>query len=293
VARRQHGVITRIRLLQLGFTPSAIEHRLACGRLRRLHRGIFAVGYSEISRYGRWMAAVLACGRDALLSHQSAAELWGIRSPQSGPIEVMLPGPRKRRASGLIIHRRTVLSPRDRRARHGIPVTFPARTLVDLALRLSAPELESAVNEADRLDLIDPERLRQMLDEMGGQPGASTLSRLLDRRMFRLTDSELERRFLRLLRSAGLPMPETGREICGFRVDFFWPDLDLIVETDGLRYHRTPAQQARDRRRDQAHIAAGLTTLRFTHAQVRFEPEEAREVLARVIARLSGRRAAA
>jgi very-short-patch-repair endonuclease len=155
------------------------------------------------------------------------------------------------------------------------------------------PQLEAAVNEADKLDLVDPVGLRVALGEMSGQRGVPTLRRLLDRQAFRLTDSELERRFLRLLREAGLPPPETGAWLNGFRVDFFWPELGLVVETDGLRYHRTPAQQARDRRRDQAHTAAGLTALRFTHAQVRFEAADVQRLLHRVIAQLSTRRAAA
>jgi very-short-patch-repair endonuclease len=108
------------------------------------------------------------------------------------------------------------------------------------------------------------------------------LRTVLDQRTFVLTDSELERLFLPIARGAGLPRPVTGRHLNGFEVDFFWPDLGLVVETDGLRYHRTPAQQSRDRRRDQAHAAAGLTPLRFTHAQVRYEPGYVREVLTSV-----------
>jgi very-short-patch-repair endonuclease len=168
-------------------------------------------------------------------------------------------------------------------------VTAPARTLADLAARLSPHQLESAINEADGRDLIDPERLRDAMRQMRGEPGAGRLLRLLDRRVFRLTDSELERMFLRLVRRARLPMPETGVEVGGFRVDFLWPELGLIVETDGLRYHRTAAQQARDRRRDQIHAAAGLTTLRFTYSQVVYEEADVRGVLARVIGRLSRR----
>jgi very-short-patch-repair endonuclease len=289
LARRQHGVVSRDQLLQLRLTPSGLAHWRRRGWLHPVHRGVFAVGPPELSQYGRWMAAVLTCGRGALLSHQSAAELWGIRRAVPGRIEVTLPQPGKRRASGLIVHRRIVLGPQDCRARHGIPATSPARTLADLALRLPAPQLEAAVNEADRLDLIEPERLRKAVEEMGGERGVSTLSRLLDRRTFRLTDSELERRFLRLVRSAGLPMPQTGCEINGFRVDFFWPHLGLVVETDGLRYHRTAAAQARDRVRDQAHTAAGLTPLRFTHAQIRFEPEYVTATLRRVVERLAKR----
>ena len=232
------------------------------------------------------MAAVLASGPGALLSHQSAAELWEIRPWQPGAIEVTLPVESRRRLRGLVIHQRTVLGPRDRRARHGIPVTRPARTLADLALRLSEDELEATINEADRLDLIDPGRLRRELDEMSGQDGVSALVRLLDRQVFRLTDSELERIFIQLVRRTDLPIPKTRTIVNGFRVDFFWPELGLVVETDGLRYHRTAAQQARDRRRDQVHTAAGMTTLRFTHAQIQFEPSDVRDVLVRVTAHL-------
>jgi very-short-patch-repair endonuclease len=172
-------------------------------------------------------------------------------------------------------------------------VTRPARTLADLAPRLSPAHLESAINEADRLDLIDPGRLRQAVEEMRGQPGAGTILRLLDRQVFRLTDSELERTFLRLIRKAGLPTPQTRVQVHGFRVDFFWSNLGLVVETDGLRYHRTASQQVRDRRRDQVHTAAGLTTLRFTHAQVQYEFADVIDILTRVVAGLVARRAAA
>jgi very-short-patch-repair endonuclease len=251
------------------------------------------VGGRDVDQLGRWSAAVLACGPDALLSHQSAAVLWRIRRPRPGPIEVSVPAEAIRRPGGIRVHRRSGLSPIDHGIRLGISVTSPIRTLVDLCGILEAAQLEAAVNEADKLDLVDPVRSRQALDQMRGQPGAATLKRLLDRQAFRLTDSELERRFLRLVRSARLPQPETGQNVEGFRVDFFWRELGLVVETDGLRYHRTPAQQARDRRRDQLHTAAGLTTLRFTHAQVRFDSAEVRDLLVRVIDRLTGRRAAA
>ena len=293
LAGRQHGVVSRAQLLHLGLTTSAILHRTRRGWLRPLHRRVFSVGITELSKLGRWMGAVLACGPDALLSHQSAVELWEIRKAGPGPIEITLTTASKRRVHGLVIHRRTVLGPPDRRARHGIPVTSPTRTLADLALRLSAADLESAVNEAARLDLIDPERLRGELNNMRGEAGTKTLLRLLDRQVFRLTDSELERLFLRLVRGAQLPVPETRVWLNGFRVDFFWPELGLVIETDGLRYHRTPAQQAQDRRRDQVLTAAGLTTLRFTHGQVRFERGEVRATLLRVVASLSDRRAAA
>jgi very-short-patch-repair endonuclease len=286
-------VITRAQLLPLGFSDEAIDHRLSIGRLRPLHRGVFVVGGREVGNSERWMAAVLACGEDALLSHQSAAELWGIRKSHAGPVEVSVPGSARRRPRGIRVHRRSGLSDLDRRIRSGIPVTSPARTLADLSRRLHQSQLEAAINEADKLGLVDPVALRGALGGMAGQRGVSALRRLLDRQVFRLTESELERRFLRLVRKAGLPIPRTGTHLNGFRVDFYWPGLGLVVETDGLRYHRTPAQQARDRRRDQVHTEAGLTTLRFTHAQVRFEEAGVRDVLRQVAARLSERRSAA
>jgi hypothetical protein len=125
---------------------------------------------------------------------------------------------------------------------------------------------------------------------MTGQPGVAVLRTLLDRRTFVLTYSELERNFLPVVRRVGLPLPETGLMVNGFEVDLFWPDLGLVIETDGLRYHRTPAQQARDRLRDQAHTAAGLTPLRFTHAQIRFEREYVIETVELVVERLRDRR---
>ncbi len=184
----------------------------------------------------------------------------------------------------MIVHRRTAL---DVTRRQGIPLTTPVATLLDLAARLPIDQLERAVNEADRLDLIDPEKLRAALDRLGGRKGAGILRRTLDRRTFTLTDSELERRFLPLARQAGLSRPHTRCWVNGFRVDFHWPDLGLVVETDGLRYHRTPTEQARDRRRDQAHAAAGLTALRFTHAEVAGEPGNVIGTLAAVAQRLA------
>jgi len=270
LARRQHGVITRWQLLELGFSERAIEHRIRTRRLHPVWRGVYAVGRPELTRYGLWMGAVLACGPHACLSHASAAELWEIRRPGSGPIEVSVPAGVRRSRAGILLHRREAFGERDVTRRSGIPVTTVVCTLVDQAMRLSRDELEAAINEADKRDLVDPETLRAVLPR--GRPGVTTLRGTLDRRTFTLTDSQLERRFLPLARRAGLPKPQTRQYVNGFQVDFYWPELGLVVETDGLRYHRTPAQQAKDRVRDQAHAAAGLTSLRFTRAQVRYEP---------------------
>ncbi len=196
-----------------------------------------------------------------------------------------MPTSRRVRQPGLIVHRSRRLVA-DLNRHQGIPVTTPVRTLVDLATRLRPWVLVAAVNEADKLDLVSPDVLRDALDSRHRLPGVAPLRSLLDRAAFTLTDSQLERLFLPIARRAGLPPPLTQEHLHGFRVDFHWPELALVVETDGLRYHRTPAQQGRDRLRDQALTAAGLTVLRFTHRQVRYEPASVETTLAKVAARL-------
>jgi very-short-patch-repair endonuclease len=228
------------------------------------------------------MAAILACGTKAVLSHSSAAALWRIGLEERDLIEVSVASPHQRRRPGLRTYRRPSLWPEDIATHHGIPVTTPIQTLIDLTPRLERRGVERAINEADKYDLVHPPGLRRALDPRGGEPVAR-LRHILDRRTFRLTKEELERRFLPLARRAGLPVPLTGQFVNEFEVDFYWPDLGLVVETDGLRYHRTPSEQARD----QAHTAAGLTQLRFTHEQVRYEPEYVTRILAQTASRLA------
>jgi hypothetical protein len=289
LAKSQHAVVTRHQLLGLGLNADAIQHRITTGRLYPVHRGVYAVGRPGLTPYGRWMAAVLACGANAALSHSSACALWAVCQVKEGDIEISVPGTSFIRRPGIVVHRRANLTAAEVTCHAGIPVTTPACTLIDMALRLRPDRLEAAINEADRRQLVDPETLRAVLDQIAPRPGVGVLRRALDARTFVLTDSELERRFLPLASRAGLPAPLTQQWVNGFRVDFFWPDLGLVVETDGLRYHRTPAQQTRDRMRDQAHTASGLTPLRFSHAQVRYEPEHVRATLAATAARLRGR----
>jgi very-short-patch-repair endonuclease len=280
LAASQHGVVARAQLLELGYSPQSIKRRVANGRLHPIWRGVYAVGRPRVGRRGMWLAAILSCGPEAALSHESAAALWEIRPREGDAVEVSVPEHVARRGRpGIAIHRRARLAAWELAEHHRIPVTSPARTVLDLALRVSRDHLEAAINEADKRDLIDPETLRAALPGFAGQPGVAILRESLDRRTFTLTDTLLERRFLPLARRAGLPLPQTQKRVNGFRVDFYWPELRLVVETDGLRYHRTPAQQARDRLRDQTHTAAGLTSLRFTRAQVRYEPDHVQRTL--------------
>lgn len=285
LAAGQHHVVSRAQLLALGLSTEEIRHLIESRRIHRVRRGIFAVGRPQLSRYGEWMADVLSFGDDAALDGYSAAALWEIqpdaphrKTSLSVPAEVL------RRRPTLVVHRRPALRPAAHVKRHhGIPVTTPALTLVDIARDLRPRDLEGAINEADKRDLIDPESLRVALEDFAGWPGVRALRKVLDRHTFTLTDTDLERLFLPIARKAGLPVPRTQQWVNGFKVDFYWPDLGLVVETDGLRYHRTPAEQAKDRLRDQAHTAAGLIQLRFTHEQVRYEPDHVRAVLSSTV----------
>ncbi|TMK75799.1 MAG: hypothetical protein E6G49_00725 [Actinobacteria bacterium] len=252
LASAQHGVIALFQLLELGYTMSAIKHRIATGRLHPVRAGVYAVGRPDLTRAGEWMAAVLSCGPDAVLSHGSAAALWRLAADGERRIHVTVPSARDRRQPGIALHRRSTLGAGDVAEHRGVPVTSPIRTLMDIANAVPAQFLEAAVNEADKLDLAYTEELRLELELRKGQPGVRPLRALLDKATFTLTDSELERRFLPIARGVGLPKPRT---------------------------------QARDRIRDQAHAAAGLAHLRFTHWQVRYDTKTVQRTLKAVAAR--------
>lgn len=288
LARAQHGVVTRKQLRELGFSREAIQHRLQTGRLYPLARGVYLVGWPQLTRERRWMAAVLTCGEGAALSHRSAAALWGIGEEMRGRIDISTRRRFESRRAGLKVRSRPSLTADDVGERRGIPLTSVVQTLVDLATELPDKYLERAVNEADKHDLIDPEELRAALDERRVEPGMKRLAALLDRRTFRLSDQELERLFRPIAAAAGIPVELTKEWVNDFEVDFYWPRLGLVVETDGLRYHRTASAQTRDRLRDQTHTAAGLVQLRFTHYQVKYEAEHVRAILARTASRLPG-----
>jgi hypothetical protein len=259
LAGRQHGVVARRQLLALGFNAREIEHRVGRGRLHPVMRGVYAVGWPKLTPKRRWMAAVLACGKGALLSHRSAAALWEIATERHGAIDISVMRRAELKRRGLRVRGRPSLSPERVTSHDGIPVTTPVQTLIDLSTELAPIGVERAVNEADKRDLIDPETLRAELDGSLGEPGVKALRNLLDKRTFRLSDSDLEVLFRPIAMEAGLPPPLTKQVVNGFEVDFYWPALGLVVETDGLRYHRTAATQAHDARRDRAHPLAGMT----------------------------------
>jgi len=289
MARRQHGVVARRDLLRIGFSSKEIERRIARGRLHPITRGVYSVGRRELSPKGRWMAAVLACGENACLSHRSAGALYGICEERGGVIEVSVRGTGEPRRRGLRVRTRPALPWREVGTLDRVPITSPVQTMIDLATELPPRFMPRAVNEADKLEVIAADDLRLALEDRVGQPGVRALVALLDKDTFVLTQEELERLFLPLVREVGLALPRAGETVNGFEVDFFWPELGLVVETDGLRYHRTPSAQAKDARRDQAHTAAGFARLRFTHWQVKHERDYVKRILGETAGRLTRR----
>jgi very-short-patch-repair endonuclease len=282
-AWKQHGAVSRGQLLELGFTHAGIKWALRAGRLHHTQwRGVYAVGRPEVSEFGRLMGCVL-CFEPAVLSHDSAGALWRIWKPRGTAIHLSVPAVGRRRSrQGVTVHRRATLERHDLTRERGIPVTTPIRTVIDLAPSCDRRQAEGLINEADGRGLLKVDTLRREIDGARGQPGVPLLRDVLDRATFVLTQSHLERLFLPLARRAGLPKPQSQRRFGRTRVDFYWPDLNLVVECDSLRYHRTPIQQATDAKRDHAHLLAERNWVRFTHDQVAHEPDYVVEVLTRL-----------
>lgn len=256
IAGRQHGVVSISQLHAAGLSDDAVLGRVRTGRLHRLHRGVYAVGHRGISRYGRWIAAALACGEGAAVSHRSAAELWGLLPPSGGGVDISLLGGNRRTRPGIRLHRRTALRPAAITRRYGIPVTKPAQTIGDLRTVVSDKELRRAIRQANVL----------------GLPIGSEASR--DR-----TRSDLERDFLRLCKRHRLPTPEVNVRIGSYLVDFLWRERRLVVETDGYRYHRGRQAFEDDRSRDLDLRSKGYDVLHFSYRQVSREPERVAAVV--------------
>jgi very-short-patch-repair endonuclease len=279
-------VLGRRQLLALGFTAKGIRHRVESGRLHPVRRGVYAVGRAELSPKGCWMAAILACGKSTYLSHRSAAALYRIGEERDGVIEVSVRRRGEHHRKAIKVRSRPSLPSHDIGTLGGIPVTSPVRTLLDFATLEPPNKVERAVNEADKADVTDPDALRKALDSYAGEPGVRKLRRVLDQHTFRLSDQELELLFRPLAASAGIPVELTKVILNDFEVDFFWPSLGLVVETDGWRYHRTPSAQTRDALRFQLHTASGLTPIRFSHWQVKHEPRHVKRILRKTASRL-------
>jgi Transcriptional regulator, AbiEi antitoxin/Protein of unknown function (DUF559)/AbiEi antitoxin C-terminal domain len=283
LAAAQHGVVSRAQLVALGLTAKAVDSRLQRGRLHTLHRGVYAVGHKAVGIRGRRIAAVLACGPCAVLSHRSAADLWELRRTDSPRIDVTVPTRAGRATrSGLHVHR-AALEPFEATTHDGIPVTTPTRTLLDLAEVLPRRALERAADQAEVLRLFDLVAVHDTIDAHPHRHGAARLRRLLAVHDLgeNLTRSELEERFLGLCERAGVPRPAVNARVAGLEVDFYWPHTRLVAEVDGLTYHHTRAAFERDRERDAHLLLEGIRTVRLTRRRLVSEPDEvARLVLA-------------
>ena len=273
-ATRQYGRLTRAQLRALGLGDTAISKRAAAGRLHRVHHGVYAVGHRALPARGAWMAATLACGPGAALSHASAAALWEIAPEDPLGVHVTVATAGGRRRAGLVIHRDPTLAREEVWTRHGIRVTTVARTLLDLAGTLPTRALERALDQAAVARRLDVRALDALIARHRGHHRAAKLRAVLDRHRpgTTFTRSQLEERFLALCDRHGLPRPAVNRIVAGLEVDFLFEAHGLLVETDGWRYHGTRAAFERDRRRDARLARAGYRTLRFSHRQLAEEP---------------------
>jgi very-short-patch-repair endonuclease len=262
--------VAQRQLLALGFSEKTIKVRLDAGRLNALHREVYAVGHSRVSRNGRWLGAVLAYGASALLSHRTAAALWELAKPRPSPIDVSAPAGRQglRRRSGIWIHRGR-LHPEDRDERVGIPVTSVARTLFDYAEVEDFRRLEKAWEEADRLKRLQLGEVERVCERGYGRHALKPIRRLLaEARAVRRTRSPLEDRFQRFCHFYDLPPHHTNVEVLGEEVDVLWPAAKLIVELDSWEFHSHRAAFQRDRARDTRLLVAGYRTARVTHERL-------------------------
>jgi very-short-patch-repair endonuclease/predicted transcriptional regulator of viral defense system len=269
LAARQHGVVATWQLRELGFSRGAIAHLVAAERLHRLYRGVYAVGHTALHPHGRLMAATLACGPDAVLSHRDAAAVWGLRPSARPATDVTVPGLSRHGQRGITIHRTRSLPQDERAVRDGLPVTTVARTLLDLAEVIDRHQVRRAFEEAERLRLFDLRALKELARRHHGRRGLAVVNELLAEAVEPpVTRSELERRFLELCHEAGLPAPQVNTQVAGFEVDMAWPEARLVVELDGHEFHRTRAAFERDRARDAALQVAGHRVLRVTNRRM-------------------------
>lgn len=271
LAKQQHGVVAGRQLVRIGYSPSAVSRAVRAGLLHRLHHDVYAVGHVAISRHGFAMAAVLAAGDGSLLSHRSAAWLWGLTSRWANPIEVTATSPRRVRAK-IRIHSAQALQPEDRDLQERVPVTTVPRTLLDFAAS-DHFYLPYALDNAHRLGLLDLIAMDALLTRSKGFRGVARLRTQLE--YFRprgITRSRLERRFRRLIREAGLPRPATNLFIEGFELDVYWPHERFAVELDTYDYHGDPKSFETDRLRHEELKLAGIEMVRVTGERLDREP---------------------
>jgi Protein of unknown function (DUF559) len=269
LAARQHGVVSLAQLRAVGLGARGAQHRAGLGALHRVHRGVYAVGHRLLTPDGARMAAVLACGSGAVLSHRSAAAAWGLRPTSRTHAEVTTTRRVRGDRPGIQVHHAHALPAQDTTTLRGIPITSVARTLADLAAVLGPAALERAVHQAEVLRLLDARALR---DAARGRPGAKALARILEEPDPGDTHRGLEERFLALCRTGGLPLPRMNTHVHLadrlIEVDALWPRERLVVELDGRKVHHTARAFEDDRRRDSALAAEGYVVIRLTWRRI-------------------------
>jgi very-short-patch-repair endonuclease len=286
IAGQQLLVITTQQLNLAGLTRHAIAGRHSRGTLRQIHRGVHVLGAGTPLPGGYELAACLVCRCPAFVSHVSAAVLWRMIAPKPEPVEVTVTSSSARDRPGITVHRTRSLPPTDVTDIRGIPVTAPARTLLDLAASVDRDELERALSEAFARQLVTERELDSVLTRGQGRAGAVALRALVEAQSgARVTRSDAERRLLGLISHAGLPLPRTNVRVDGYLVDAWWPEHNLIVEIDGFAVHGQRRAFERDRGRDQRLVAAGRRVMRITWRQLTEEPMRVVANLARALER--------
>ena len=286
MATRQHGVVARWQLSSLGFGRKAIEVALAEGRLTSVHEEVFTVGHRRISQRGYWWAAVLAYGSNAVLSHHSAAALWGLRRRRGGPIHVTAACGRQgvRRRQGIWIHR-CKLRPEEATVHEGHPVTTVARTLFDFAEVAHHEELRKTAEAADRRNLLRLRELERVCELGRGRRALRPVRRLLIELGAPAEGrSPLEIRFVEFLHERGIPIPAQNVLVLGHEVDALWPAAKLAVELDSWEHHGDRAAFERDRARDPKLLLAGYRTIRITHRRLDGEARQLAEQIRALLA---------
>ena len=282
IAGRQHGLVTYWQLSALGLGDGAIEYRVRTGRLHRLHRGVYAVGFRPISRHAHALAAVLACGPGAALSYGSAATLWGVTRHWQSPLEVT--ARTARRHPGVCIHRST-LTRREVTKHFGIPVTTPARTVLDITNRLDDSALTRAINDLRLARYLSLADLAELLTWHPSHRAAKRLREQLARPQRAPTRSEFEDAFRLFVRRYGLPEPLINVHVIGHEADAFFPEHKLVVEVDGWEFHCRRDQFETDRDRDADLLAAGIATIRITWERLHLRPQREAARLHAILAR--------
>jgi very-short-patch-repair endonuclease len=286
LAARQHGVVTRPQLLRLGFSGDQLDYQLRLGRLRPLFRGVYVVG-PVTPPLAREMGAVLACGEDARLSHWSAAKLWKpLPYPaQSGLVHVTVCGRSRGHRPGIRVHCVRALDRDETTHKHGIPVTTPTRTILDLAAEVGPSELEQLVAKAEKAHLTTRSKLLSLLAQYPRRPGTPALRALLERDSRpAVTHSRSERRLLALIRKADLPAPEVNFKLERYELDLYWPEHRLAIEVDDFHTHGSPTSFEADRRRDADLATQGIQVMRLTRPRIVDEPERTLALVARALA---------